>query len=363
MSIAQMFPFRLLPILELGAFAMFRTWVVSIAVALSGSANAQERVGEFILYDDIKTAVLQGLITSSTSGDFDQVLAQMPDIRTLALNSGGGQVVAALDVANKVHALGLETIVISNHTCASACSIIFLAGADRMVTGRLGVHQLSSRTRIEGGMQVVQFMIADILDAFQKFGVDLNVTKFMLTTPPEDMYYFSDVQKEEYGINRNRNAMASVAHSEDRKPELRFADYPVTPYVGAVASPQYRGNGEWARNYRTRVAEGMAQGPNFAGSYTIIEIGCGSSCRFAIMVDVSDGEIMSFPLGGEDNYQLHMTYSTDSRLLKAVWMDTDKSDNFDTCVAQDYVLEGREMRLVAERYFTIPRFDFCTTFG
>ena len=61
----------------------------------------------------------------------------------------------------------------------------------------------------------------------------------------------------------------------------------------------------------------------------------GTSCLFGILVDARDGDVLEFPLGGEENYQLEMTYTVESTLLKAVWMDT-ANGRYDTCVKQDY---------------------------
>ena len=37
--------------------------------------------------------------------------------------------------------------------------------------------------------------------------------------------------------------------------------------------PDFSGRDAWAGNYRTRIVEGLRKGPNFAGHYSLIEIG------------------------------------------------------------------------------------------
>src|SRR5690606_28155031 len=150
----------------------------------------------------------------------------MPGILQLELDSPGGNVMAALEIANKVHALGLRTRIGSGQDCASACSLIFLSGKQRQATGQLGVHQLSARG--EGNLAALQFVISDILDAFQRFGVDPRVTKHMLTTPPADMYYFSDYEKDDYRINRQEEPQPVAVANAETTPEMKFADYPAT---------------------------------------------------------------------------------------------------------------------------------------
>jgi hypothetical protein len=327
------------------------------------NAGAQERIGGFVLLHEHKAAVLTGEISSDTNASFDAVLGRMPDLKVLGLNSPGGQVVAALEIANKIHALRLTTVIPESMDCASACSILFLAGSERFPEGGLGVHQLS--TREPGDLQAVQLVISDILDAFERFGVDPRVTKQMLTTPPQDMYFFSDGEKEEYLIARGGQAHAApaTASAAPRPPELRFADFPPSYFYGSdPVLPEFKGDDEWAGNFRTRIRDGIAGGVNYAGRYTIIEIGCGTSCRIAVMVDVSNGDVIRFPLGGEENYELEMTYTSESTLLKAVWKD-EAGDGYENCVKQDYGLEDGQLKLLAESRYTVKEFGYCSAYN
>ena len=46
-----------------------------------------------------------------------------------------------------------------------------------------------------------------------------------------------------------------------------------------------------ARRYRTRICEGAAEGPNFAGHFTIVGWGCGTSCVQWAVVDARTGAV------------------------------------------------------------------------
>ena len=97
-----------------------------------------------------------------------------------------------------------------------------------------------------------------------------------------------------------------------------FFSYPPDTYLtSAIHLPDFDGRDEWAGNYRTRIINGLQSGPNFAGHYSLIEIGCGTDCRFAFVADAQTGQVWSFPLGGEENYQLQLLYTIDSRLVRA----------------------------------------------
>ena len=117
--------------------------VAAVGAATSAHADV-EHIGQFALFRKYNAVLLSGPIDAETGYDFDRVLTEMPDVNTIALNSPGGQVVGALNVAKKVNLLGLNTVILRDMSCASACSIIFFAGNGREVQGDLGVHQMSS---------------------------------------------------------------------------------------------------------------------------------------------------------------------------------------------------------------------------
>jgi hypothetical protein len=46
-----------------------------------------------------------------------------------------------------------------------------------------------------------------------------------------------------------------------------------------------------ATRYRTKLREGAAEGPNFAGHFTVVGLGCGTSCIQWAVVDARTGAI------------------------------------------------------------------------
>ena len=104
-----------------------------------------------------------------------------------------------------------------------------------------------------------------------------------------------------------------------------FGNYPIsTIYRGKVAFPDFRGRDRDASVFRTRIVNAMREGPNFAGKYAVIQIGCGTGCRFYPVVDVTTGSVKSFPLGGEEYLHLDLHFRIDSALIVAVWDDGEK---------------------------------------
>lgn len=108
----------------------------------------------------------------------------------------------------------------------------------------------------------------------------------------------------------------------------------LTVYRGAVQYPDFSGIDKAYAMYRTRIVNEMRTGPNFAGRFTIIEIGCGTGCRFVILADLSSGRLYGFPYGGEEYYTLSLTYGVKSASITAKWVSDDR------CLADDLQWNG-----------------------
>jgi hypothetical protein len=73
----------------------------------------------------------------------------------------------------------------------------------------------------------------------------------------------------------------------------KFEGYPATDLLkGPPAKPILRG---WHRNYRTRIREAAAEGPDFAGHFKIAEWGCGSGCAGIAIIDEKTGAVYDGP--------------------------------------------------------------------
>lgn len=103
-----------------------------------------------------------------------------------------------------------------------------------------------------------------------------------------------------------------------KKPDA--TDFPVERvYRGKTAKPDFAGKNAHFRDFRTRIREGMAGGPGFAGEFSVIQFGCGTGCSAVIVASNKTGQPYSFPRGGEDNMYLTLKYQLDSRLMVAQW--------------------------------------------
>ena len=108
----------------------------------------------------------------------------------------------------------------------------------------------------------------------------------------------------------------------------------ISVYRGPVQYPDFSGRDRAFAMYRTRIINEMRTGPNFAGRYAIVEIGCGSGCRFVFVAEVGTGKLYEFPYGGEDFYMMSLTYGVKSNYITAQWISEQ------TCVADDLTWNG-----------------------
>ncbi|RVH96135.1 hypothetical protein CN153_20610 [Sinorhizobium meliloti] len=86
-----------------------------------------------------------------------------------------------------------------------------------------------------------------------------------------------------------------------------------TIYNGPINAPYFTDAS--ARNFQTRISEGMAAGPTYAGEYAVIPVGCGAGCSIAFAASVRTGKVTRIPVDDEAALYLDLQYQIDSRLL------------------------------------------------
>jgi hypothetical protein len=121
-----------------------------------------------------------------------------------------------------------------------------------------------------------------------------------------------------------------------------FGDYPVAdtslgrqrPAAVDISSAPY------GRMYRTKLREGAAAGPNFAGHYTVVLWGCGTGCQVVSIVDARTGRLSRQTLLTAGGVQ----FRRDSRLLYADPPAPDQPANCASCGTPAFY-EWRDGRL------------------
>ena len=160
----------------------------------------------FFYTDEIEGVLfLDGEITNDMYGEFRRALVEN-NIHTLVLNSPGGNLYEGLQMAGTIFDRQLTTYIPEGADCASACSIMYLAGKKRYSRGQLGVHQSAYSDDVSKQKDVVgkidyesQITTADIIQHLEEFGTPGFVYVKMLRTPPEDMYFFDEDELDKLG--------------------------------------------------------------------------------------------------------------------------------------------------------------------
>lgn len=93
------------------------------------------------LMRDGTEAEITGGFKYGLARDAALLFAKAPNLRVVHLNSGGGRLGEAIELAKLIRARGLATY--TSASCSSACTIAFVAGRDRYLKGgaRIGFHR------------------------------------------------------------------------------------------------------------------------------------------------------------------------------------------------------------------------------
>jgi hypothetical protein len=126
---------------------------------------------------------LSGSFSWALPQSFQAVLAGAPNIRMIRLESPGGHVQPAIQIATLIHERGLDTYV--GRFCASACTIAFLGGRQRWLgpSARLGFHQASAP-----GLPS-ELVNGYLKAAYDNFRVPPAFVARVLSTPASDLWF------------------------------------------------------------------------------------------------------------------------------------------------------------------------------
>jgi uncharacterized membrane protein YhaH (DUF805 family) len=141
---------------------------------------------------DGKALSVVGGIKFGLAHDIEAALDGNPAVQTIYLQSPGGRLGAAEQVAQLITARGLNTYV-SDH-CESACTRIFVAGTKRLLQtgGHLGFH--SGRTDADVPSMVLDEINQSFAAKYVAAGVDAAFMRRAEAVLPADMWYPTDAE-------------------------------------------------------------------------------------------------------------------------------------------------------------------------
>ncbi len=206
--------------------------------------------------------------------------------------------------------------------------LLFTGVAPATATPDGGVTIVSSY-EVQGTSIIASFVFkisaSSLRELKQRFGEDmyahLDGVALLESTEVADIDYLKDTRGTElvydvgYAPIMWENAISPVGEARQISvARISPAQLPVHRiYNGPINAPYFTDAS--ARNFQTRIAEGMAGGATFAGEYAVIQVGCGTGCSIAYVASVRTGEVSRIPIDDEAAQYLDLKYQIDSRLL------------------------------------------------
>ncbi len=172
--------------------ALMAAAVITVAIVCApGLASAQGRQQGLRVTITGDVLRISGTVGRQLPEILAQILDKYPRVRTVLLDSPGGEVLGGLSTAVVIRERRLNTMVPANSNCASACVILLAAGVERRVAPgtRVGVHRWKY-TRPATDFDWQRDKIA-LQMAFVELGVSADIVDMMMAVPHEKVRWLS----------------------------------------------------------------------------------------------------------------------------------------------------------------------------
>lgn len=173
----------------------FRAFTLSLLGALVASAAAATELTVVDLQDDTTIIALNGDIANGNAGAVEALIKAANDggrlISAIRLDSPGGSLTEAIQLADLIRRAKLPTIVAAGSRCASACFIVFAAGIEKFASydAAIGVHGASDKFGHESARtEAATLAMARIAGTY---GVPSRVTGQMIATSAQSISWLT----------------------------------------------------------------------------------------------------------------------------------------------------------------------------
>src|SRR5271155_2077521 len=161
------------------------------------------RAAEFRIVDmpngNASAIFLSGVIAASDEAAFHSLSAPMG--KAMVITTGpGGSFAAAIAIGTEIHDRGWSTLVPENTRCASACSMIWLAGRTRLLAAgaQIGFHAMS---RVQNGERTEDHdEDFDLQRWLSYLGYAMDATATMVNTPAGAIRWYDAIELRANGI-------------------------------------------------------------------------------------------------------------------------------------------------------------------
>lgn len=152
-----------------------------------------------------RVLILTGQIAIGDAARYTRFLEDAKrTIEMVRLNSPGGSVPDALSIGRAIRQAGLTTVMGAVDICLSACPYILAGGKTRDIhsDAQVGVHQhyfgANSALPAFLAVETIQRGQGEVMSYLTDMGIDIEVMKHALLTPPDEIYVLLPDQLEKY---------------------------------------------------------------------------------------------------------------------------------------------------------------------
>jgi len=147
------------------------------------------------------TLLLDGKFSYGISKDFEQVLDESPQVKTITFFSQGGLEYEARNISSIIKERGLNTYV--PEYCVSACTSAFIGGKKRQMSSKalLGFHQgKSALNNNKFSEEEAKDNLYDTIKFYKQNGIDKEFVKRFNRIPVEELWYPRDEELLKSGV-------------------------------------------------------------------------------------------------------------------------------------------------------------------
>lgn len=194
------------------ASSIFSTVMVA-ALLLSANAAHSAQLRFEIAADRRDEAVMIELVGEIRPGDAESLWQLIKPhlfpnnvMRTISLNSTGGDVATAMQIGRLLRRLEFDTFVTTTSRCLSSCVFILAAGAHKNVTSNngVGIHRpygiVTGSVSLEDATKRYRGMTSQIYAYFDEMNIPRSLPEEMLRIPPEQMKMLSFAELQQFGL-------------------------------------------------------------------------------------------------------------------------------------------------------------------
>lgn len=138
--------------------------------------------------------------------------SRLPPVPWVSFHSPGGNMFAGIRLGQHIRRLGFDTQLLSDQSCASACSLAFLGGSTRSVEegSRFGVHQFSAATGNVGDA-ATQVTVVAVAAYIESMGVNRKLLDVASLVPASAIYWLKSSQLQELRVDNSESLYSEWA--------------------------------------------------------------------------------------------------------------------------------------------------------